>query len=196
MVGTGTRLCVADQAFSHHFEFCALTSNSLSIEPTMLWFKPFLFKRCVAADGWVKVLRGRHPPSEQWPMDDEGGDREAQLWAVPSEPSGRAGQSQEPRSCSGCFGSRRLVRRSKFRQPSSAPRRVVRQCVSTRPRQSPRWNDFRKHWMHWAVLEDQRSTPSRELSRRLRRSHENDPSQTSSRSARSSSSVPPNASQS
>ena len=29
-------LCVADQALSHHFEFCTSTSNSLSVEPTML----------------------------------------------------------------------------------------------------------------------------------------------------------------
>ena len=29
-------LCVSDQVFSHHFEFCTSTSNSLSVEPTML----------------------------------------------------------------------------------------------------------------------------------------------------------------
>ena len=66
-----------------------------------------------------------------------------------------------------------------------------RQAVRVNPdivkAEAPRWNDSRRHWMHWAVLEDQRSTPSRELARRLRRSHENDPSQNSSRSARSSS---------
>ena len=31
-----TFLCVADQAFSHHFDFCTSTSSSLSVEPTML----------------------------------------------------------------------------------------------------------------------------------------------------------------
>ena len=92
------------------------------------------------ADGWVKVLRGRRSPSEQWPMASKntmGG--ETQSWAVASETSGGTRQSQEPRSrIVGALGPEDNCAKSKFRKCTGVPRRVVRQCVSTRTLSRPR----------------------------------------------------------
>ena len=144
------------------------------------------------ADGWVKVLRGRRPSSEQWPMATKNSTK------VEIEKHSRGRWRQRP-----------LVGQDKVRSLEAAPGALgpedtcegansgssqahkggssASACQTptpSRPRQSPRWNDSRKLWMHWALLEDRRTMPSRKLSTRLKRSHENDPSQNLSKSAR------------
>ena len=135
------------------------------------------------ADGWVKVLSGRRSPSEQWPMA--------------SKNTMKVEARTKSRVPSGCFGSTRYwcegATSGSFRRAKEG-----RQAVRVNPDivKAEAVAKVERLQKSLDALEDQRSTPSRELSRRLRRSHENDPSQNSSRSARSSSSVPPSASQS
>ena len=88
----------------------------------------------------------------------------------------------------GCFGSRRQLREEQIlgsaqvcQGGSSGSACQPGHCQAEAVTKVERLQ--KAYWMHWAVLVDWRSTPSRELSRRLRRSHENDPLQNSSRSS-------------
>ena len=148
--------------------------------------KPFLFKRCVArarlpkvtlfvvfilrprqtdshglpSDGWVKVLRGRRPPSVQWPPAKNGPTKtdpeirtsyrgirtksevskpHCQHWARK-----RRREGANSRSVAACQGG----------QPACAIQ------ISSRQRQSPRWSDSSELWTRWKTSVDQRSKRS------------------------------------